>query len=81
MVGLANGSAELPSVDFRVEPMVKFGVAQENEVVDGDNAANAAFSDADGQFTRQSVINLNAVAPQISDDAAGAPVGSEECEV
>ena len=83
MVGLANGLAELPSIDFRVEPMVEFGMAQENQVVDGYDAANTAFSDADGQFTRQSVIELHAVAPQVADNAACAPIEawSVECEV
>ena len=50
MGGLADGLAELPGVDLRVYPMVIFGVAEEDEVVDGDHTGDAALTDADGQF-------------------------------
>ena len=63
MGGLADGLAELPGVDLRVYPMVIFGVAEEDEVVDGDDTGYASLTDADGQFAGKAVVELDAVAP------------------
>ena len=63
MGGLADGLTELPGVDLRVYPMVIFGVAEEDEVVDGDHTGYAALTDADGQFAGKAVVELDAVAP------------------
>ena len=63
MGGLADGLAELPGVDLRVYPMVIFGVAEEDEVVDGDDTGYASLTDADGQFAGKTVVELDAVVP------------------
>ena len=72
-VGLFQGAAEFPGVDFTVYPFVVFGMAQEDEVVDGDHGADAAAADAKGKLAGESVIELHAVAKQVADDATGAP--------
>ena len=63
VVGLADGLPELPCIDLRVNPMVELGVAEEDEVVDGDHTGDAALTDADGQFAGKAVVELDAVAP------------------
>ena len=72
-VGFFQRSAEFPGIDFPVNPFVVFGMAEENEVVDGDNRLNAALADADGKFPAESMIELDAIAKEITDDAEGAP--------
>ena len=58
--------------------MIELWVAQEDQVVDGDNALDATLADADGKFARESVIELHAVALKVSDDASTAPKRSEK---
>ena len=41
MIGFADGLTELPGIDFRVNPMIELWVAQEDQVVDGDNAPSS----------------------------------------
>ena len=48
MVSLAEGMTELPGVDLRVNPVIVLWVAQENQVVDGDDALDATLANADG---------------------------------
>ena len=72
-VGLFQRSAELPGIDLPVYPFVVFGMAEEDEVVDGDNRLYATLADADGKFPAESMIELDAVAKEITNDAEGAP--------
>ena len=48
MIGLVDSLTELPCVDLCVEPVVKFWMAQENEVVDSDHTLDATLTDAEG---------------------------------
>ena len=48
-------------------------MAEEDEVVDGDNRLYAALADADGKFPAESMIELDAIAKEITNDAEGAP--------
>lgn len=73
VVGLADSLAELPGVDLGVEPVIVFGVPQEDKVVDGHHAPDAALPDAYGQFAGEAVIEHDAVALQILDDAPRPP--------
>ena len=73
VVGLTDGLAELPGVDLRVEPVVVLGVAQEDEVVDGDHALYTALGDAYGQLARETVEELDAVVKEVADDPLAAP--------
>ena len=75
MIGLADGLAELPGIDLRVEPVVILGMTQENEVVDGDYALDAALTDTDGQFARETVVDLYTVTPEVVDNTIGTPEG------
>ena len=75
MIGLADGLAELPGIDLRVEPVVILGMTQENEVVDGDYALDAALTDTDGQFARETMEHFHAVAPQLGNNPPRAPEG------
>ena len=75
VVGLTHGLAELPGVDLRVEPVVVLGMTQEDEVVDGDDAADAGGSEAEGQLAGEAVEELYAVAQQVGRDVLGAPEG------
>lgn len=72
-VGLFQRSAELPGIDLPVYPFVVFGMAEEDEVVDGDNRLYAALAYADGKFPAESMIELDAIAKEITGDAEGAP--------
>ena len=72
-VGLFQRSAELPGIDLPVYPFVVFGMAEEDEVVDGDNRLYASLADADGKFPAESMIELDAIAKEITNDAEGAP--------
>ncbi len=65
VVGLADGLPELPCIDLRVNPMVELGVAEEDEVMDGDNALDAAAPDAHGQLTGKTMKELYAIALQL----------------
>ena len=78
MVGFPNSLTEFPGIYFRVEPVVVFRMAEKNQVVDSDDALDAALADTDGQFSRQSVIDLNTIALQVADDAPCAPKGFAE---
>ena len=73
MIRLPEGLTELPGIDLRVDPVVELGMAQEDEVVDGDDAPDAALADADGQFARESVKHLDTVALQIAHDPLRTP--------
>ena len=91
MVGLLDGAAEFPGIYTTVQPVVVFGVAQKDKVVDGDNAPDATLAYADGQFARQSVKHLNAVAaevihyppaaPQSLAQRCGGSFGKVECHI
>ncbi len=78
MVGFAHRLTKLPGVDLCVEPVVVLGVAQEDEVVDGDHALYTALGDAYGQLAREAVVEFNAVTAQAAEDAMAAPVGLGE---
>ena len=78
MVGLAHRLTELPGVDLRVEPVVVLGMAQEDEVVDGDHTSDATAGDAHGQLARETVVEFDTVAAQAPEDAVAAPVGLGE---
>ena len=73
MVGLAESTTELPGVDLRVNPVIVFRVAQENQVVDGDDALNATLADTDRKFARESVIELYAIMLKVVYNAMSAP--------
>ena len=81
-VGLADSAAELPGVDVGVDPGVIFGMTEEDEVVDGDDGADAAAADAQGKFTGEAMIELDTIANEVADNAEGTPkkqrVKSEE---
>ena len=77
-VGFFDGPVKLPSVDLAVEPFVVFGMAEEDEVVDGDDTGDAALTDAEGEFSGKAVVEGDVVALKVVDDAAGTPEGSEE---
>ena len=72
-IGLFQRSAELPGIDLPVNPFVVFGMAEEDEVVDGDNRLYAALADAEGKFPAESMIELDTIAKEITNDAEGAP--------
>ena len=52
MGGLAQGATELPGVELDIDGIVKLGMAQEYQIVDGNYAGDAALTDAKGQFAR-----------------------------
>ena len=52
MGGLAQGATELPGVELDIDGIVKLGMAQEYQIVDGNHAGDAALTDAKGQFAR-----------------------------
>jgi len=72
-VGLADSAAELPGVDVGVDPGVIFGMTEEDEVVDGDDGADAAAADAQGKFTGEAMIELDTIANEVADNAEGTP--------
>ena len=74
MGGLAQGASELPCVELYVDGIVKLGMTQENKIVDGNHAGDAALTDAKGKFARQTMIELDAIALKIGNDTLGAPV-------
>ena len=69
MVCLANCLAELPTVYLGVNPMVEFGMAKENQVVNGHYTLHTTLTDANGKLARESVKHLNAVAFQVFNDS------------
>ena len=77
MIGLFYGLTELPLVYLHIDGIVELGMAQEDKIVDGDYALDAAATDAYGQLARKSVIELYAIALKIGYDAATAPIGLE----
>ena len=62
MVCLPHGVMELPGVDLHVDGLVVLRVAQEDQVVDGHHTADAVFTQSDGQFAGESVIEFYTVA-------------------
>lgn len=72
-VGLADGAAELPGVDMGVDPGVIFGMTEEDEVVDGDDGADATAADAQGKLTGEAMIELDTIANEVADNADGTP--------
>ena len=72
-VGLCHRLAEFPCVEFRVEPLVILGMAQEYQVVNGDNRLDARLLDSDRKLSRQTMIELNSVLPELTYHAMGAP--------
>ena len=77
MIGLFYGLTELPLVYLYIDGIVELGMAQEDKIVDGDHALDAAATDAYGQLARETVIELYAIALKIGYDAATAPIGLE----
>ena len=74
MGSLAQGATELPGVEFYIDGIVKLGMAQEYQIVDGNHARDAALTDAKGELARQSMIELDAIVLKIGNDTLGAPV-------
>ena len=68
VVGLAERLTEFTGIDAGVEPAVVLRVAQEDKVVDGDHGADSRPPDAYGQFARETVEQLHAVAQQVAAD-------------
>ena len=77
-LGFAQGGVELAAIEEDVDGVVVFGMAQEDEVVDGDDAWDAGSAESDWQLSRQAVEELDAIALQVVDDAAGAPESLSE---
>ena len=75
VVGLTEGMAELPLVETGVEPVVVLGVAQEDEVVDGDDAADAGTTETHGELAGEAVVDVDTVADEVADDVARTPQG------
>ena len=50
-------------------------MTQKDEVVDGDNAFDTTLTESDGQFARETVVDLYTVTPEVLDDTVGAPEG------
>ena len=73
MICFPEGLTELPGIDLRVDPVVELGMAQEDEVVDGDDAMDAAFADAPWEFAWQPMIQLHTVVLQVLYDPTTAP--------
>ena len=59
---LAQCLAKFPFVDFRVYPVVVFGMSEEDKVVDGDYSVDAGFAQTDRQFTGHTMIHADTVA-------------------
>ena len=78
MIGLTDGLTELPGINLRVDPVVELGMTQEDQVVDRDDALDAALTDADGEFAGESVKHLDTIALQVAYDAFRAPEGLAE---
>ena len=72
-VGLAERLVELALVDPGVDGVVVFGMAHEDEVVDGDDARYTGLAKSHGQFAAQSVVEGDPVSPQVLDDAVTSP--------
>ena len=72
-VGLFQRFVELPTVNQRVPPMVELGMAHKNKVVNGDNGIDACVFNAFGQFARQAMKHLYAIAQQVFHHAATSP--------
>ena len=72
-VGLAERLVELALVDPGVDGVVVFGMAHEDEVVDGDDAQYAGLAKSHGQFAAQSVVEGDPVPPQVLDNAVASP--------
>ena len=81
MVGLLERLTELPGVNLRVDLVVELRQSEEDQVVDGHHTLDAALADADGQFAREPVEELHAVALQVLHDAVAAPVGRAQFRV
>jgi len=73
MGGLAQGATELPCVETHIDGIVELRMAQEDEVVDGDDAGDATLADANRQLARQTVIELHTIMQEIADDIVTAP--------
>ena len=78
MIGFFQRATEFPGIDLGIQPVVELRVAQEDEVVDGHDTADAALADTHGQFAGETMIDLDAVFLQILDDARAAPDGFVE---
>ena len=72
-VGLFQRFVELPTVNQRVPPMIELGMAHKNKVVNGDNGVDACVFNALGQFARQAMKHLYAIAQQVFHHAATSP--------
>ena len=73
MVCLAYSLTELPGVDLRINPVVVFGMTEEDKVVDGHHALDARLADAPWQLARETMIKLNSIALQVADDPTSSP--------
>ena len=72
-VGLFQRFVELPTVNQRVPPMVELRMAHKDKVVNGDNGVNACAFNAFGQFAREAMKHLYAIAQQVFHHAATSP--------
>ena len=75
MIGLTQRATELPLIEPGVDSLIVFRVAQENQVVDGDDGTYAGIAQTLGQFTREAVEQLHAIALQVFYDATRTPIG------
>ena len=62
MGGFFQCLAEFPFIQLYINGMVELGVAQENQIVNGNHTGDAAGLDAYGEFTRQTMVELNTIA-------------------
>ena len=73
-VGIAAGPAELIGIDPPVDGLVIARVAEEDEVVDGDDRLDATCPpDVEGQFAREAMVEGHAVGFQPVCDTPHAP--------
>ena len=66
---LAQRGEELAPIEEDVDGMIVFGMAKEDEVVDGDKARDASLAESTRQFARESVEEVDAVALEAVDDS------------
>ena len=72
-VGLFQRLVELPTVNQCVPPMVELRMAHKDKVVNGYNGVDACVFNALGQFARQAMKHLYAIAQQVFHHAATSP--------
>ena len=60
---------ELVAINLNIYPIVVFGMAHKDEVVNGDNSLYACCADANGQFARKTMEDIDTVVLQLFYDA------------